>query len=90
MRFENLAQPARRDLGDEDRGRDPEREGDQHGTDGDDERASDERQDAEIIFNGIPADGEQVAEFDFGERGQAFFEQKDKRWLRQRQWPNTR
>ena len=43
--------------------------GDQHGADCHDERAGEERQDAKVVFDGIPACGKQITEFDLGQRG---------------------
>ena len=77
QRLEDLAHPARGDLGDEDGRPDPEGHGDQHGAHGDDQRTGDERQDAEIALDRVPAAAEQVAERDFDQGRQAFAQQEE-------------
>ena len=59
QRLENFAHPARGDLGDVDGRSNPKGNGDQRRADRHDQRAGDQRQDAKIIFDGIPAGAEQ-------------------------------
>ena len=80
-RFENPAQPGRRQLGQHYSAGQRERHADRQRTDGDHGRAGDHRQDAEVAGCGAPVGREEIAQSDLGDEGHplAEYEECDRR-----------